>query len=103
MSDEEEKAVLRGMRPESRLKIKNFLVQRNENAARAYMRFPNDADLDVILNKVGNNGNKSAKLNTGEKPEDASFSILQESTLIHEAFLDHNGNFADYLSGKIPI
>jgi len=99
--EEEEKALLRGVRPEERLRIKNHLIKRNEFAARACLRFPSDADLEVVLSKTLA-GAKSAK-HTAEKPDEASFSILQESTLIHEAFGDHNGNFSDYLSGKIPI
>ena len=99
--DEEEKGVLRAIRPESRLSIKNYLIRRNEHATRAFMRFPNDADLEIILGKT-TAAAKSPK-HTAEKPDEASFSILQESTLVHEAFGDHNGNFSDYLSGKIPI
>jgi len=94
-ADEE---VVRGLRPESQLKIKNFLIRRNEHAARAYARFPSDIDLEVILGKP--NANRSAK-HSSEK--EASFSMLQESTLIHDGLGDHFGNFADYLSGKIPI
>ena len=100
--EEEEKGIIKAIRPESRLKIKNYLVKRNEYAVRALVRFPNEADLEVILNKTVAS-TKSAK-HTAEKPDEASFSILQESTLIQEgAFADHNGNFSDYLSGKIPI
>ena len=50
--EEERKAILSNVRPESRLKIKNFLIRRNDNAARAYMRFPSDADMEIILGKT---------------------------------------------------
>ena len=103
--DEEEKAMIAGIKPDQRLKIKNYLIKRNENAARAAARFPNETDLDVILSKTlhGPAGKQSAKGHTGEKPEEASFSVLQDSTMVHDPFVDHHGNFADYLSGKIPI
>lgn len=60
--------------PESRLKIKNYLIKRNEHAARAVLRFPNETDYEVVLSKTLATA-KSAK-NTAEKPEEASFSIL---------------------------
>ena len=100
--EEEEKGMIRAIRPESRLKIKNYMIKRNEHAARALVRFPNEADLEVILSKTVAAG-KSAK-HTAEKPDEASFSMQQESTLIQDgAFSFNNGNFSDYLSGKIPI
>ena len=103
--DDDERATLASIKPDQRLKIKNFLIKRNENAARAFVRFPNETDLDVILSKTlhGPAGKSSTKHHTGEKPEEASFSVLQDSTMIHDPFVDHHGNFADYLSGKIPI
>lgn len=59
-AEEGRKAILQNIRPESRLKIKNFLIRRNDNAARAYMQFPNDADIDTILGKITNsNANQS--------------------------------------------
>ena len=58
------------LRPESRLKIRNFLVQRNDNAARAYARFPGVADLEMILGKA-----VTAKA-IGDRPENQSFSML---------------------------
>ena len=52
VEDEEEKGMtLRSVRPESRLKIKNYLMRRNENAARAYARFPREPDFEMILSK----------------------------------------------------
>lgn len=79
-----------GLRPESRLKIKNFLITRNEFAGRAYTRFPSEADKEVVL------GKKSSK-------HEPSFSLIQESTVVNDGINDHHGNFIDYLSGKIPI
>lgn len=102
MEAEEEKAstVLQNVRPESRLKIKNHLIKRNEHAMRAYTRFPNEADFEMILSKTA-----AAGKHTAEKPEEASFSILQESTLMQDGgvFGDQNSNFSDYLAGKIPV
>ena len=71
-------------------------MSRNESAARAYLRFPNETDLEVILGQ-----SKPQKLNE-ERPE-ASFSMLHESTTINEAMGDHYGHFSDFLAGKIPI
>ena len=50
------------------------MVKRNEHAARAVLRFPNETDYEVVLSKTLATA-KSAK-NTAEKPEEASFSIL---------------------------
>ena len=50
--EEEEKAMIAGIKPDQRLKIKNHLIKRNENAARAAARFPNETDLEVILSKT---------------------------------------------------
>lgn len=44
---------------------------------------------------------KTAKA-VGDRPDNQSFSMMQDSTMI-DGFGDHFGNFADYLSGKIPI
>ena len=93
LADEE---VVRGLRPESKLKIKNYMICRNEHAARAFTRFPTDNDMEVILGKL--NSNKTGKLNSEKQ---ASFSLLQESTLV--GLGDQSANFVDYLSGKIPI
>mmetsp|Transcript_35754 Transcript_35754/g.43735 ORF Transcript_35754/g.43735 Transcript_35754/m.43735 type:complete len:107 (+) Transcript_35754:195-515(+) len=85
--DEEEKNLVRGMRPESRLSVKNFLVKRNEYAARAYLRFPSDQDIEVILNKQKHAG-KSVKT-PSEELREASFSWMQhDSTLLHDAMGD---------------
>lgn len=83
--EEEEKNLIRNIRPESRLSIKNFLVKRNEYAARAYMRFPQDNDIEVILGKP-KNAVKSVKSPSEEYAN--SFSLMQESTLINEALAD---------------
>lgn len=82
-----------GLRPESRLKIKNYLVARNEFAGRAYTRFPTEADKDVILGKQ-----KESK-----PGQEKSFSLVQESTYVGGGLSDHHSTFIDYLSGKIPI
>lgn len=95
--EDERKALLQAVRPESRLKIKNFLIRRNDNAARAYMRFPNEADMETILGKT-TNATQSQQPKQGE----TSFS-MQSTSLIHDGFTENNGNFSDYLSGKIPI
>ena len=95
--EDERKALLQAVRPESRLKIKNFLIRRNENAARAYMRFPNEVDIENILGKT-TNATQSQQPKQGE----TSFSI-QSTSLIHDGFAENNGNFSDYLSGKIQI
>ena len=68
--EDERKALLQAVRPESRLKIKNFLIRRNENAARAYMRFPNEVDIENILGKT-TNATQSQQPKQGE----TSFSI----------------------------
>ena len=99
--EEEEKALLRGIQPDRRLRVKNHLVARNEHAARAVLRFPTEADPEVVLSKTVA-AQKSAK-HTAEKPDEASFSILQESTLIHEGSGDHNHRFSDFLSGRLPV
>ena len=52
VEDEERRSLLMAIRPESRLKIKNFLIKRNDNAARAAMRFPTASDLETILGKT---------------------------------------------------
>ena len=52
VEEEERRALVTAIRPESRLKIKNFLVKRNDNAARAAMRFPTGCDLETILGKT---------------------------------------------------
>ena len=104
---EEEKTstLLQNVRPESRLKIKNYLMKRNEHALRAYARFPNEADFEVILSKTAAAAAGRSAKHTAEKPEEASFSILQESTLMQDGgvFGDQNSNFSDYLAGKIPV
>jgi hypothetical protein len=76
--DEDEKTIKMNIRPESRLKIKNFLVRRNENAARAYLKFPSDQDLEVILGKTKNlNKAMSKDAATADKHhQEASFSLL---------------------------
>ena len=85
--DEAEKNLIRAIRPESRLNIQNFLVRRNEFAARAYLRFPTDNDIEVILGKPKNAG-KSLKSPSEEMKDGHSFSWMQESTLINEALND---------------
>jgi len=92
--DDEEKEMLRCLRPESKLKIKNFLVRRNEIAARAYSRFPTEADLNAILGKSKPQSNKVVV----QKLE-ASFSLLQESTML---LGDQHGNFSEFLAGRVP-
>ena len=52
VEDEEKRALQMAIRPESRLKIKNFLIKRNDNAARAYMRFPTGSDIETLLGKT---------------------------------------------------
>lgn len=97
--EDSRKALIQNIRPESRLKIKNFLIKRNENAARAYMQFPTDTDIDTILGKPNSNMNAS---NYHAKPNETSFSAHSNS-LINDHFNEQNGNFNDYLSGKINI
>lgn len=101
--DEEEKALVRGIRPESRLSIKNFLVRRNDNAARAYLRFPSDQDIEIILGKPKHAG-KSVKSPSEEIRGEASFSWMQQdSTLIQDPMGDQHGNFSEFLAGKVPF
>ena len=41
----------RQIRPESALKLKNYLVNKNKYAARAIFQFPSDQDREMILEK----------------------------------------------------